>query len=462
MLRLLLCRLCLSAVWLAALMGSASASTPPAPDADGMVHGETAQQRAQRMRWFADARLGIFIHWGIYAVDGVDESWAFFNAKMTHADYLRQLQGFTASQYDPQAWAALIARSGARYAVLTSRHHDGVALWDSAQGLNVVRDTPAQRDLIAPFVAALRENDVKVGLYYSLPDWSHPDYDVFTRIKKRYEIAREPQRWQRYLTYYQQQIADLQQRYEPDLMWFDGDWEHNAQEWQSAQLRTAMLERNPELIINSRLNEYGDYATPELGLPVVMPWQAYWELCLTMNRSWGYQPQDEEYKSPHQIIQIFAQTIAMGGNLLLDVGPREDGSIDPRQVEILESLGRWTGKHAEAIYGTRAGIGLEHFAGPSTLSADGKTIYLFVDGAPNGDILIKGLDSAVQRAWVVGGNQPVAVRVLGKYDWARQPGLLFLTVPPEALDADITVIALELAEPVQLYREESRPIESNG
>jgi len=223
-----------------------------------------------------------------------------------------------------------------------------------------------------------------------------------------------------------------------------------------------MLERNPALIINSRLNEYGDYATPELGLPVVKPWQEYWELCLTMNRSWGYQPRDTEYKSPHQIIQIFAQTISMGGNLLLDIGPREDGSIDPRQVEILEKLGRWTGKHAEAIYGTRAGIGLEHFAGSSALSADGKTIYLFVDGTPNGDLLIKGLDSAVRRAWVVGNNQPVTTRVLGKYNWARQPGLLFLTVPRDALDSDMTVIALELAEPVQLYREESRPIESNG
>jgi len=451
LLRALVCHLVLCALALPAL----AADEP-------LIHGETTAQRAQRMQWFADAKLGIFIHWGIYAVNGVDESWSFFNGKLSHNDYMQQLHGFTASQYDAQAWAELIARSGARYAVLTSRHHDGVALWDSAQGLNVVRDTPAKRDLIAPFVSALRKQNVKVGLYYSLPDWSYPDYDVFTRIQKRYDLTHEPPRWQRYLDYYQGQIADLQQRYHPDLVWFDGDWEHNAQEWQSAQLRAAMLARNPALIINSRLNDYGDYATPELGLPVLKPEQAYWELCLTMNRSWGYQPQDEEYKSPHQIIQIFAQTISLGGNLLLDIGPREDGSIDPRQIEILERLGRWTHKHGEAIYATRAGIGLDHFAGPSTRSSDGKTIYLFVDGKPNGDILVKGLDSAVKRAWVVGNNQPVAARVLGKYDWARQPGLLFLTIPPDALDADMTVIGLELAAPVQLYREQSRPIESNG
>ncbi len=449
------------------LLGGTGASLAAAPLADESpaptsLHGETDAQHAQRMQWFADAKLGIFIHWGIYAVDGVDESWSFFNGKMSHADYLKQLRGFTASAYDPQAWARLIRQSGARYAVLTTRHHDGVALWDSKQGLNVVRDTPAGRDLVGPFADALRAADLKVGLYYSLPDWSYPDYDVFTRKQKRYSLAAEPQRWQRFLDYYQGQIADLQQRYRPDLIWFDGDWEHNAGEWQSAKLRTDMRARNPGLIINSRLNEYGDYATPELGVPVVKPAQTYWELCLTMNRSWGYQPRDTEYKSPHQIIQVFSQTLSMGGNLLLDIGPKADGSIDPRQLEILEKLGRWTGKHAEAIYGTRAGIGLDHYAGPSTVSKDGRTVYLFLDGTPNGDLLVKGFDSKVLRARVVGGDQPVQARVLGKYDWSKHPGLLFLSVPKAALDPDLTVIALELEAPVKLYREESKPIESNG
>lgn len=452
--------LALLAPWGAVPPAQAAPATDAAPAE--ALHGETAEQRAQRMQWFADAKLGIFVHWGIYAVDGIDESWSFFNGKISHADYMKQLRGFTASAYDPQAWAALAKRSGARYAVLTTRHHDGVALWDSAQGINVVRDTPARRDLVGPFVDALRDNGMKVGLYYSLPDWSYKDYDVFTRQRKRYDAAREPQRWQRFLDYYQGQIADLQRRYRPDLVWFDGDWEHNAGEWQSARLRADMLARNPGVIINSRLNEYGDYATPELGLPVVKPWQPYWELCLTMNRSWGYQPRDTEYKSPNQIIQIFAQTIGMGGNLLLDIGPKADGSIDPRQVEILEKLGRWTHKHAEAIYGTTAGIGLDHFAGPSTLSKDRRTIYLFLEGRPNGDVLVKGLDNKVLSARVVGGGQPVQAQVLGKYDWAKHPGLLFLSVPQDAQDADITVVALELDAPARLYREESKPIESNG
>ena len=452
----------------AALALATGLAAPGAParaqapvSAAATVHGETAEQKARRMQWFADARFGVFIHWGIYAVDGIDESWAFYNGKISHADYMKQLRGFTAAHYDPAAWADLIARSGARYAVLTSRHHDGVALWDSKRGLNVVRDTPAKRDLIAPFADALRKQGLKVGLYYSLPDWSYADYDVFTREEKRYALADEPQRWQRYLRYYQEQLADLQRRYRPDLLWFDGDWEHSAEEWQSAKVRADLLTRNPGLIINSRLNEYGDYATPEHGLPIVRPDAPFWELCITMNKSWGYQPRDEEYKSTHQLIQILSQTLAMGGNLLLDIGPRADGSIDPRQVERLEGIGRWVHKHAEAVHGTVAGLPPEHYAGASTLSKDGRTLYLFVDGRPAGDLLVKGLDNRVVRARVVGAGQDAQARVLGKFGWSKYPGLLFVTVPEQALDRDMTVVALELDAPAKPYREESKPIESN-
>ena len=433
-----------------------SAATPPQGAAT-----ETPAQKAERMRWFADAKFGVFIHWGIYAVDGIDESWSFFNGKISHADYMKQLRGFGAERYDPAAWAELIARSGARYAVLTTRHHDGVALWDSKQGINVVRDTPAGRDLVGPFVDALRARELKVGLYYSLPDWSHPDYDVHTREHKRYDFEADPQRWQRFLGYMHGQIEALGQRYRPDLYWFDGDWEHDADAWQSAKVRAGILARNPDAIINSRLNTYGDYATPEQGVPVLRPAATYWELCLTMNKSWGYQPRDTEYKDANQLIHILADTIGMGGNLLLDIGPKADGTIDPRQVAILEKIGRWTGKHAEAIYGSRAGIGLAHFHGPSTRSQDGRTVYLFVDGRPSGELLVKGLDNKVLRARVVGNDAQVGHRVLGKHDWSKVPGLLYLRIPDDAYDPDMTVVALELDRPVSLFEEEVKAIESN-
>ena len=435
------------------LCGTAAAQAPASQAVTTSVE--------QRMQWFEDAKLGIFIHWGIYAAHGTSESWSFFNGETTWPEYMSQKKDFTARNYDPQGWADLIKRSGARYAVLTSRHHDGVALWNSKKGLNVVRDTPAKRDLIAPFVKALRGNDLKVGLYYSLPDWSYSDYDVFTREKKRYHITAEPARWQRYLAYYQEQVRDIGERYNPDLYWFDGDWEHSAGEWQAQKTRAMILARNPNAIINSRLAGHGDYGTPEQGVPIHKPADRYWELCLTMNMSWGYRPSDNAYKTPGQLIRIFADTISMGGNLLLDIGPKEDGSIDERQVRILEEFGRWTGKHGEAIYGSRAGIPLDYFHGPSTLSADGRTLYLFVDGRPNEDLVIKGLDNKVVRARVVGSNAAVGHEVVGKFGWSKVPGLLYLDVPKDAFDPVVTVVAVELDKPVSLFSDQIKPVESN-
>jgi len=151
-----------------------------------------------KMQWFGDARLGIFIHWGIYAVNGIDESWSFFNGYISHEDYLKQLDGFTARNYDPEKWVDLIKESGAKYAVLTTKHHDGVALWDTQLGnLNVVDDTPAGRDLVEPFVKAMRKKGLKAGLYYSLPDWSYKDYPNKTRTEIRYDA--DEVRWRKFL-----------------------------------------------------------------------------------------------------------------------------------------------------------------------------------------------------------------------------------------------------------------------
>ncbi len=154
-----------------------------APAQSGQTGQPVSPSAEERMKWFADAKLGIFIHWGIYAVNGIDESWAFYNELVSYDDYMKQLNGFTAAAYDPAAWVSLIKESGARYAVLTSKHHDGVALWDTRLSrLNVVDTTPAQRDLVKPFVKELRRSGLKVGLYYSLLDWSHPDSRTRRRV----------------------------------------------------------------------------------------------------------------------------------------------------------------------------------------------------------------------------------------------------------------------------------------
>lgn len=420
-----------------------------------------APTEAQRMQWFADAKFGIFIHYGIYAVDGIDESWSFYNGHVSYDHYMQQLKGFTAANYHPQAWADLIRESGARYAVLTTKHHDGVALWDTRQGLNVVKDTPAKRDLVGPFVKALRKDDLKVGLYFSLIDWSYPDYPGFTRTQSRYDAKADPARWKRFVQYYQAQLKDLAQRYNPDLYWFDGDWEHSVAEWHARQDREMLLARNPLAIINSRLAGYGDYATPEQGVPVTRPPQKYWELCLTMNNSWGWQPNDHHFKSANQLIRILADTVGMGGNLLLDIGPRADGTIPAQEADTLRQIGRWTHKHAEAIYATQAGIPKDYYAGSSTLSKDGRTLYLFVDGRPNGPVLVKGLMNHVLHARVVGNGTTLDTQVVGGSYWSKVPGLLYVTVPAAALDPEVTVLALTLDGPVQLFHDEVKPIQSN-
>jgi alpha-L-fucosidase len=423
---------------------------------------DTVLRNEQKMQWFKDAKLGIFIHWGLYSVNGIDESWSFYNGYISHENYLKQTKGFTAKKYDPQALAELIKRSGAKYSVITSKHHDGFALWNTKFGdLNAVEGSAAKQDVLTSFVSALRKNNLKVGIYFSLPDWSYDDYTHFTRDSIRYHISDEPKRWNKFLNYYQGQLKELSDNYNPDLYWFDGDWEHNSEEWQVPKVRQMLFDRNPNTILNSRLREQGDYATPEQGMPITRPKNKYWELCLTMNDSWGYQKNDHNYKTTDQIIGIFADVIGNGGNLLLDIGPKGDGSIPEEQVAILEGLGRWTNKHKEAIYGTRSGIPKEHFYGPTTLSKDENILYLFVKGNPNGEVVIRGLKNRINRIYVVGEGTKLSHQVIGKVYWSHYPGINYIKLPEHVLDGNMTVLAVMLDGKVDLYREDGAVIESN-
>jgi len=405
---------------------------------------ESTEDKAARMQWFAEARLGIFIHWGIYAVNGIDESWSFFNGYISHEDYMKQMDGFTAKKYNPLEWATLIKESGAKYAVLTSKHHDGLALWPTK-----CNELHFKKDYVKPFMAALRENDLKAGLYFSLLDWSHPDYPNLTRKEKRYED--DSLRWNNFVEFNFCQLNEILNRYNPDLWWFDGDWEQSAEMWQAPLIRETIINHNPNTIINSRLQGYGDYATPEQGLPITKPEEEYWELCMTMNDSWGYQHNDNNYKSPNQVIRIFVDCISMGGNLLLDIGPKADGTIPEEQVRILKELGRWTNKHAEAIYGTTAGISPQYFYGPTALSADKNTLYLFVDGKPNGPLMVKGIKNKINRIWVVGNGTKLAYDIKMKQYWSATPGILYIDLPEEVLDPQVTVISVLLEGEIDLY-----------
>lgn len=423
---------------------------------------ESDAQKSKRMEWFDEAKLGIFIHWGIYAVNGVSESWSFFNNYLPYDEYMNQAQGFTASKYDPKKWVDLIKESGAKYTVITTKHHDGMALWNTKTSThNVVEGTPAKRDLIAPFVKEVRKQGLKLGFYYSLLDWSHNDYPNKTRTETRYSIKEDPQRWNRFVQFNFAQLSELNKTWKPDLYWFDGDWEQSAESWDSKGIINLLRSTNPKVIVNSRIQGYGDYATPEQGVPVVRPKDSHWELCMTMNDSWGYQHADTNYKSPFILLRTFVDCLSMGGNLLLDIGPKEDGTIADEQVAILKEFGRWTKKHKEAIYNTRAGIPNEHFQGYTTLNKAGDVLYLYLPYKPNGPIEVKGLVNKINRVWVVGNGTILPYKIYNKNYWSAVPGNLYIDVPERVLDEQITVLAILLDGPIKLYRGEGQIISSN-
>ncbi len=412
-----------------------------------------AQTDSTKMQWFSDAKLGIFIHWGIYAVDGTSESWAFFNNQVPYPKYMQQIKGFKAEKYNPKEWADLIKESGARYTVITSKHHDGVALWNTKMNdLSIPKMASAKRDVLTPFVNEIRKNNIKVGLYYSLLDWSHPNYTGFRGDSSRYKIKDDTLRWNKFRKFYQGQINELTINYHPDLYWFDGDWEHSAAEWQSPLVREKILSANPKAIINGRLQGFGDYETPEQNFPVSKPSNGNWELCLTSNDNWGYRPSDHNFKTPYQIISIFADCISMGGNLLLDIGPKADGTIPEEQVHLLKELGKWTKQNEEAIFGTIAGLPQGHFYGPSTLSKDSTVLYLFVAGTNAQNIYIKGLDNKILSAEILGSNQNLMPQIVGKISWSPVPGLVYFEIPETAKTSYMNVIKIILDKPLKLYR----------
>lgn len=405
-----------------------------------------------KMQWFADAKLGIFIHAGIYSVDGIDESWSFHNKKIGYADYMKQLKGFTLKNYNPAAWADLIQESGARYSVITLKHHDGVAMYNTKMDdLSIVKKTPAKRDMIEPFFKELRKRNIKCGAYFSLIDWSYPDYPGFLKDSSRYNVYDDYDRWNRFRAFFQGQIKEINTKFKPDLWWFDGDWEHSAEQWESEKVRHIILSGNPNAIINGRLQGYGDYETPEQNFPVTRPKYNWWELCMTTNDNWGFH-HDSNWKTAYQIISIFVDVVAHGGNLLLDMGPKEDGTIPEEQVHVLKELGAWNKRNGEAIFNTIGGLPLGHFYGPTTLSKDSTTLYLFLEGNTAGDFMIKGLINKIEDITVLGSNVKLIPKIVGKISWSPVPGLIYINVPQQTLDKYITVLKVKLDGPVKLYK----------
>lgn len=414
-----------------------------------------------KMQWFRDAKLGIFMHWGIYSVLGVTESWSFFDGSISYEDYMNQLSGFTAENYNPEKWAQLFEKTGAKYTVLTSKHHDGVALWDTkASDLNVCKKTPAKRDLIAPYADAMRAHNIKVGLYFSHLDWSHPDYAAIHPKSNEWwasskftappeNMPDDYEKWERFLKFHKAQLTELLSNYgKIDLLWFDGVWERTEEQWKFKEMNDYIRSLAPEIIINGRIGKYGDYKTPEQALPTVPP-EGDWEFCTTLNDSWGYNPKDTNYKSPRQLIRILTECIGMGGNLLLDIGPKPDGTIDEKAEALLLELGAWVHKYPEAVYATKRGLPQGFFFGNSALSKDEKTLYLYYYDSPMGELAVKGIRNDIKRISVLGKNTDLPHYKQGGF--LDMPGVLWFSLPKELCDSYCTVIKIEFNEPIDIY-----------
>ena len=424
-----------------------------------VIHQLNAQSKIDpatiknKMQWFADGKLGIFIHAGIYSVNGIDESWSFYNKKISYADYMKQLNGFTLKNYDPSLWADIIKQSGANYCVITTKHHDGVAMFDTKMSdLSIVKSSPAKKDMIQPLFDELRKRDIKCGAYFSLLDWSHHDYPGFLKDSNKYKLADDYERWNKFRLFFQSQIKEISVKLNPDLWWFDGDWEHSAEQWESEKVRNIILANNPKAIINGRLQGYGDYETPEQNIPVSRPKYNWWELCMTINDNWGFQFADKNWKTPYEIITIFTDVISNGGNLLLDIGPKADGTIPDEQIHVLKELGEWNKRNGEAVFNTIAGIPQGHFYGPTTLSKDSTILYLFLQGNISGDISLKGVNNKIEEITVLSNGIKLNHKIVGKISWSSVPGIVFIDVPQNVQDEYVTVLKLKLDKPISLYR----------
>ncbi len=438
------------------------------------IYGE----KHMMQQWFKDAKLGISLHWGIYSVNGTIESWPFFNHEMTYDEYMSQLNGFTAKNYNPKAWAELFDKAGAKYAVLTAKHHDGVALWDTKlSDLSVVKKTPAKRDLVKPYCDAMREAGLKVGLYFSHLDWSHPDYrSTFSPIELdemgkgtyRYNEFRNPpdgkidiEKWERFLAFHKGQLKELMTNFETiDMFTFDGDWERTKYQWKMEEVWKLIHQINPNVVLNSRICDFGDFDTPEQGIPL-KPSDREWEFWFTVNDSWGYRPVDKNYKSTRQMIRMFGDCIGMGGNVLINIAPMADGTIDPEQEKRLIEFGNWLKPNSEAVYSTIAGLPLGHFSGASTLSKDRKNLYLFYYDKPLEMLPVKGIHNQIKSVSILKNNKELKYKKIGGAPWLNIPGILWIDLPEADAHNLTTVIKIELEEELRLYTGSGAAITAN-
>jgi alpha-L-fucosidase len=337
---------------------------------------EVAMQRTQ---WWRDARFGLFIHFGLYAIPARGE-WVKSLEKISNEDYQKYFDEFNPVDYNPREWAKLAKEAGMKYAVMTAKHHEGFALWDTKQSDYKSTNTPCKRDLVNEYLEAFRAEGLKVGLYFSLLDWQHPDYPKYNdpnhpmRGNEKYKDEKVD--WERYLQFMHAQVKELVSNYgKLDIIWFDFSYDvYTAEKWKADELIKMVRSYQPDIIIDNRLVEndttrnkdfaYGDFLTPEQQIPDkaltdkqgrIVPW----ETCMTLNNSWGYNRKDNNWKSPEIVIGTLVNCVSKGGNLLLNVGPDARGNFPDESIQILTDVGKWMKKNSASIYGCGSAAGFD-------------------------------------------------------------------------------------------------------
>jgi len=418
--------------------------------------------------WFDSARFGLFVHWGHVSQRGCELSWPLvggipnlsFCGNVPVDDYHSTAATFDPQRYDPRLWARLSRRLGMEYAVLTAKHHDGYAMFHTKLSDFSVEHSPYGKDIVRGFVEAMRSAGLRVGLYFSLIDWHHPDYPAFTEADKPYLPARwpkpTPEQWGRYTDFMFGQVRELLTNYGPiDLIWFDGGWERTAEQWRAKELAEMIRSLQPGIVINDRLPTCGDYDTPEQFVPPQPPGRP-WEVCMTMNESWGYNPADTRYKSPRQLVHTLCEIAGKGGRLLLNVSPMGNGRLPPEQLGRLEDVRSWMSRNGEAITGTRPGLEPWQFYGPSTVKVlrqaqdEREIVYLHLLMRPYETVSVRGVRTKrVKSVRILGYDRPAEFTtrcaILDSLLNADPLGELIITVPEAVLDPYATVIAVEFS-----------------